>query len=192
LRATGPIILATLAIVSPAAGQDREAPSRGVELRLEAIQSPAWSLEVRTDGFLNRKVTYESGLMAGLRLGVSPLRYLAAFGSAQWDGGGFGDTSGQTAIEAGLDCRLSTGTPLVPRVMATFGRFSETGGVHFGYWSAGAGVDLHLRRAFAVGVEVRRVDPLSAGTNLPGAQATVSAAMTRLHLSVVLGFPFGA
>jgi hypothetical protein len=192
MRPPGPLLVAVLAAAPPVAGQVRQAPSAGVELRLEVAHTPAWSLEERTDGFLNRRSTYQAGVLVGLRLGVSPLRHLAAVGSAQWNGGGFGDSSGFTVVEAGVDCRLPTGTPFVPRVVATFGRFSESGGVQFRHWSAGAGVDLYLRRTIAIGAEVRRIDPLSASTDLPGAEATVTAAMTRLHLSVALGLPFGA
>lgn len=185
-----PIGLALVALAAPALrAQVRDVPGRGVDLRAELVQTPAWSLEELTGGFLNRRAAFDAGPMLGLRAGVSPIPQFGVFGAAQWNGGGFGDTSGFTLIEGGLEGRLPLGLALVPRVVGTVGRVSESGGVWFSYWSAGAGADWFLSRRLSLGLEVRRIDPLSAGTDRGGATATVDAGMTRLHVGVALHLP---
>lgn len=169
--------------------QVKSVPPPGIELRAEVIATPAWTLEQRTGTLLDRRATYGPGPVAGVRAGVSPIAHLNLFGAAQWNGGGLGDGSGFTVIEAGMEGRLPVGIPLVPRVNVTAGRVAESGGVWFSFWSAGAGADWYPARRLALGLEVRRLDPLSAGSDRRASTTTVRADITRLHLSVAIPIP---
>ncbi len=171
------------------AAQAKSPPLPGIELRAEVIATPAWTLEQRTGTLLDRRATYGPGPIVGIRAGVSPIAHLNLFGAAQWNGGGLGDGSGFTVVEGGLEGRLPVGLALVPRVNVAAGRVAESGGVWFSFWSAGAGADWYLARRLALGLEVRRVDPLSAGSERRATTTTVRADMTRLHLSVAIPIP---
>lgn len=171
------------------AAQVKSVPPPGIELRAEVIATPAWTLEQRTGSLLDRRATYGPGPVAGIRAGMNPIVHLNLFGAAQWNGRGLRDGSGFTVVEAGLEGRLPVGIPLVPRVNVTAGRVAESGGVWFSFWSAGAGADWYLARRLALGLEVRRLDPLSTGSDRGATATTVRADMTRLHLSVAIPIP---
>ncbi|MGE0555037.1 MAG: hypothetical protein AB7R55_16520 [Gemmatimonadales bacterium] len=179
--------LASLLLIAPRLEAQSPGPATGAEVRLEWIQTPAWRLELRDGGTIARISSYGPGPVIGLTVGASLVRELQVFGSGQWNGGGLGDGSGFTVAEIGIAGRLPTGSRFVPRVMATYGRFQETGGVRFSHWSAGAGADVYLSRVLSVGADVRRVDPISA-TSSRADSVTVMARITRLHLGVALHF----
>jgi len=179
--------LVPLLALAPALEAQSPGPATGAELRLEWIHTPAWRIELRDGGVIAREASYGPGPVIGLSVGASVVRELLVFGSGQWNGGGLGDGSGFTVVEVGIAGRLPTGTRFVPRVMATYGRFQESGGVRFSHWSAGAGADFYLSRLLSIGAELRRVDPIHASSSRADS-VTVTARVTRLHLGAALHF----
>jgi hypothetical protein len=159
---------------------------------IEMIRSRAWDLEIRTGSFLNRAAGYDAGWSAGLRVGFDPIRELTAFGAFEWNGGGFGDTSGWSLWDLGVEVRPIRLRTVIPRIIATVGNASESGGVIFGIGTFGAGIDVPLGRHFAAGAAARYLVPFSprardqpvGGGSRP--TATVNADMLRLHLGLTV------
>lgn len=159
---------------------------------IEMIRSQAWDLEIRTGSFLNRAARYDAGWSAGLKVGFDPIRELTAFAAYEWNGGGFGDSSGWSLWDLGVEVRPIRFRTVVPRIIASVGNASESGGVIFGIATVGAGIDVPLGRHFAAGAAARFLVPFSPRARDQPAvggvrpTATVNAEMLRLHLGVTV------
>src|SRR5512134_1438073 len=124
------VLAVAFGMLIPARG-NAQPPNREPRWRvgLEMIRSQAWDLEIRTGSFLNRAASYGAGWSAGLRVGFDPLRELTVFAAFEWNGGGFGDTSGWSVRDLGVEVRPTRLRAVIPRLIASIGNGSESGGV---------------------------------------------------------------
>jgi hypothetical protein len=168
-----PVALVILILWATSGNAQSRFPPAGVELRLTVERFPGFTIDRHfpTGIFPQR---HDRMGMLGASLAVFPIRYLGVRASGATTGPSFysEDISSNRWLLAveGRGPRLG---PVTPVASIGFGRFSNTYGLFFRYWTAGLGARLPLFGPITAAVDAELIRGTSSGIKGSGVLRTV-------------------